>query len=95
MSIEALAHTGCRGATFGVAPGPEAPEISTVLFLADGRFHLEASMIQNPGIRFIRYDPFTKVNLKSFTSSVPSSRGQDPHFGGPSLTCCTKKQCTS
>ncbi|OEH76803.1 diphthamide synthase subunit dph2 [Cyclospora cayetanensis] len=43
-------------------PGGEMPEISTVVFLADGRFHLEASMIQNPGIRFLRFDPFTKFS---------------------------------
>lgn len=29
-----------------------------VIFVADGRFHLEAFMIANPGIRAYRYDPY-------------------------------------
>jgi 2-(3-amino-3-carboxypropyl)histidine synthase len=32
-----------------------------MLFIADGRFHLEAAMIANPGLRAIRYDPYSKV----------------------------------
>ena len=63
-AIEALATTGRCGGAPAPSPGGEAPEISTVVFLADGRFHLEASMIQNPGIQFIRYDPFTKARRK-------------------------------
>ncbi|CBZ52833.1 putative diphthamide synthesis domain-containing protein [Neospora caninum Liverpool] len=34
--------------------------IDEVIFVADGRFHLEACMIQNPTLRFLRYDPFLK-----------------------------------
>ncbi|PFH33292.1 diphthamide biosynthesis protein 2-related domain-containing protein [Besnoitia besnoiti] len=34
--------------------------IDTVIFIADGRFHLEACMIQNPSLQFLRYDPFVK-----------------------------------
>lgn len=30
----------------------------TLVFLADGRFHLEAFMIANPGIKTFRYDPY-------------------------------------
>ncbi|KAF8819564.1 diphthamide biosynthesis protein 2-related domain-containing protein [Cardiosporidium cionae] len=33
------------------------------IFVADGRFHLESAMIQNPQLPFYRYDPFTKVLL--------------------------------
>jgi 2-(3-amino-3-carboxypropyl)histidine synthase len=29
--------------------------------VADGRFHLEAAMIQNPHIPAFRYDPYSKV----------------------------------
>lgn len=32
-----------------------------VIFISDGRFHLESAMIQNPSLPFFRYDPFTKV----------------------------------
>lgn len=31
------------------------------MFVADGRFHLEAAMIQNPGLVSFRYDPYSKV----------------------------------
>lgn len=32
-----------------------------MLFIADGRFHLEAAMIANPFLRALRYDPYSKV----------------------------------
>lgn len=32
-----------------------------VIFIADGRFHLESAMIHNPELQFFRYDPFVKV----------------------------------
>jgi 2-(3-amino-3-carboxypropyl)histidine synthase len=32
-----------------------------MIFLADGRFHLEAAMISNPSIRALRYDPYSKT----------------------------------
>ncbi len=31
-----------------------------MLFIADGRFHLEAAMIANPSLRALRYDPYAK-----------------------------------
>lgn len=31
---------------------------SIVIFIADGRFHLEAMMIANPGVKTFRYDPY-------------------------------------
>ncbi|GBE58974.1 Diphthamide synthesis [Babesia ovata] len=33
----------------------------TIVFVADGRFHLESALIQNPGIRAFRFDPFNKT----------------------------------
>ncbi|KAL5857243.1 hypothetical protein ACOSQ3_004701 [Xanthoceras sorbifolium] len=48
----------------GEVLGCTAPKISTSeeecvgVFIADGRFHLEAFMIANPGIRTFRYDPY-------------------------------------
>ena len=62
-SKSTLCLRGPQGAPQGPL-GEDTPEIDTVVFLADGRFHLEASLIQNPGIKFLRYDPFTKVNPK-------------------------------
>ncbi|XP_077210391.1 diphthamide synthesis DPH2 family protein [Tasmannia lanceolata] len=35
--------------------------VDVVVFVADGRFHLEAFMIANPGIRAFRYDPYLRV----------------------------------
>lgn len=32
-----------------------------MLFIADGRFHLEAAMIANPNLRALRYDPYSKT----------------------------------
>ncbi|GKV23874.1 hypothetical protein SLEP1_g33557 [Rubroshorea leprosula] len=40
-----------------VTPVVNANE-SVLVFVADGRFHLEAFMIANPGIRAFRYDPY-------------------------------------
>eukprot|EP00388_Colpodella_angusta_P033769 GDKK01030495.1.p1 GENE.GDKK01030495.1~~GDKK01030495.1.p1 ORF type:complete len:296 (-),score=58.48 GDKK01030495.1:44-841(-) len=39
---------------------PKLPEERVVVFVADGRFHLESAMIQNPKVQFFRYDPFMK-----------------------------------
>ncbi|KAL5582591.1 hypothetical protein UlMin_015033 [Ulmus minor] len=36
----------------------ETERETVVVFVADGRFHLEAFMIANPGIRAFRYDPY-------------------------------------
>ena len=32
-----------------------------MLFIADGRFHLEAAMIANPKLKAYRYDPYSKI----------------------------------
>jgi len=32
-----------------------------MIFVADGRFHLEAAMISNPSLRALRYDPYSKT----------------------------------
>jgi 2-(3-amino-3-carboxypropyl)histidine synthase len=42
---------GCDGAT---------PPPSAIIFVADGRFHLESIMIRNPTIPAFRYDPYGK-----------------------------------
>jgi len=40
---------------------PTLADNSTILFLSDGRFHLEAAMIANPNLRALRYDPYSKT----------------------------------
>jgi len=38
------------------------PRSGVLVFVADGRFHLEAAMIHNPQLLAYRYDPYSKVN---------------------------------
>ena len=45
------------GCTAPVVPG----EHDAIVFVADGRFHLEALMIANPGIKAFRYDPYGRI----------------------------------
>ncbi|XP_072967009.1 uncharacterized protein [Typha angustifolia] len=47
---------GCTAPTI-----PKSEGVETVVFVADGRFHLEAFMIANPSVRALRYDPFLGV----------------------------------
>ncbi|KAJ4845641.1 hypothetical protein Tsubulata_014790 [Turnera subulata] len=48
---------GCTAPKLAVSALEEEEE-RVLVFVADGRFHLEAFMIANPGIRTFRYDPF-------------------------------------
>ena len=54
---------GCT-APAGLAPAPSSHDSAAtkhvMLFIADGRFHLEAAMIANPNLRVLRYDPYSK-----------------------------------
>lgn len=45
------------GCTAPVVPGHH----DAIVFVADGRFHLEALMIANPGIEAYRYDPYGRI----------------------------------
>ncbi|KAF0309187.1 2-(3-amino-3-carboxypropyl)histidine synthase subunit 1 [Amphibalanus amphitrite] len=40
---------------------PRLQEIDDLVYLGDGRFHLESAMIANPSVTFYRYDPYSKV----------------------------------
>ncbi|KAL8095491.1 hypothetical protein AgCh_036796 [Apium graveolens] len=48
---------GCTAPTIG---GKEVGEVgkNVLVFVADGRFHLEAFMIANSGVKAFRYDPY-------------------------------------
>lgn len=48
---------GCTAPTVGRRIGGA----EALVFVADGRFHLEAFMIANPGIKAFRYDPYLGV----------------------------------
>mmetsp|Transcript_6402 Transcript_6402/g.9061 ORF Transcript_6402/g.9061 Transcript_6402/m.9061 type:complete len:429 (-) Transcript_6402:385-1671(-) len=43
------------------SPKLDAYPNSVVVFCADGRFHLESTMISNPNHKFLRYDPYSKL----------------------------------
>jgi 2-(3-amino-3-carboxypropyl)histidine synthase len=39
----------------------EYKENPIVIFICDGRFHMESAMISNPTLTFYQYNPYTKV----------------------------------
>lgn len=43
---------------------------AVVVFCADGRFHLESTMISNPTHRFLRYDPYSKILTEEVYDTV-------------------------
>ena len=47
---------------------PQLPDsVDEVIFVADGRFHLEAVMMRNPRVKFYRYDPYGRaLTLEEF-----------------------------
>ena len=50
---------GCTAPT--IVESDDSNVETVLLFIADGRFHLEAAMIANPKLRALRYDPYSKV----------------------------------
>jgi len=40
---------------------PKLKDADHIIYLGDGRFHLESVMIQNPSIEAYKYDPYSKV----------------------------------
>lgn len=49
------------GEVLGCTSPRLAEGIDALVFVADGRFHLESAMIQNPHVPAFRYDPYSKV----------------------------------
>lgn len=39
---------------------PALPQAGSVIFVSDGRFHIESTMIKNPHLRFFQYNPYSK-----------------------------------
>jgi 2-(3-amino-3-carboxypropyl)histidine synthase len=69
--LEHRLHTGAYDITIPrskpLSPGeilgctaPQLGEVDAIVYLGDGRFHLEAIMIANPTIPAFRYDPYSK-----------------------------------
>ena len=40
---------------------PKIKDVDMLLYVGDGRFHLESAMIANPHLQAYKYDPYTKV----------------------------------
>jgi len=61
--VKPLSPGEVLGCTSPVLPPPDnASQQQVVCFIADGRFHLEATLIANPHIgRFYRYDPYSRT----------------------------------
>ena len=49
------------GETLGCTSPVLPPETDVMVFVADGRFHMESAMIQNPLVKTFRYDPYSKI----------------------------------
>jgi 2-(3-amino-3-carboxypropyl)histidine synthase len=48
------------GETLGCT-APILKDFDALVFIADGRFHLEAALIQNPSVTSYRYNPYNKI----------------------------------
>ncbi len=69
---------------------PKFPEMDAMVFLADGRFHLESAMIANPAVKAYRYNPYDKLlsremyeteKMKSIRSSAVTEAAGGNKFG--------------
>ncbi|XP_032901639.1 2-(3-amino-3-carboxypropyl)histidine synthase subunit 1 isoform X2 [Amblyraja radiata] len=60
----------CKPLSPGEILGCTSPHIgkpvAAIIYLGDGRFHLESIMIANPGIPAYRYDPYSKVLSREY-----------------------------
>jgi len=50
---------GCTSPNLAQYAGDNGP-VDLILYLGDGRFHLESIMIHNPGVPAYRYDPYSR-----------------------------------
>jgi len=69
-SFPSLSVPGCKPLSPGEVLGCTAPVLTThadaIVFVADGRFHLEAIMIANPTIPAYRYDPYARKLTREY-----------------------------
>eukprot|EP00921_Rhytidocystis_pertsovi_P019131 GHVQ01030328.1.p1 GENE.GHVQ01030328.1~~GHVQ01030328.1.p1 ORF type:complete len:382 (-),score=42.11 GHVQ01030328.1:102-1247(-) len=67
-----------HGEVLGCTSPHIAKDIDSVVFVSDGRFHLESALIQNPHVKFFRYDPFTQELLaETYAHSLLHRNRQD------------------
>ncbi|XP_062602555.1 2-(3-amino-3-carboxypropyl)histidine synthase subunit 1-like [Saccostrea cucullata] len=60
----------CKPLSPGEILGCTSPKLKqgtqAIIYLGDGRFHLESIMISNPSVQAYRYDPYSKVFSKEY-----------------------------
>ena len=49
------------GEILGCTSPPDVKDVDILVYLGDGRFHLESAMIANPSLLAFRYDPYSKI----------------------------------
>ena len=64
---------GCTAPTILPANADNSTR-KVMVFLADGRFHLEAAMIANPTFEAYRYDPYSKVLTQEWYDTAKMKR---------------------
>lgn len=53
-------------------------ERNIVIFLCDGRFHMEAAMIANPEYEFYQYDPYSRaMTEEKYATNLMITRRQE------------------
>lgn len=70
---------------------PQFPKIDALLYLGDGRFHLESAMIANPTLPAYRYDPYSRTltresylhteMLRTRSAAIASARSSQRCWG--------------
>lgn len=69
-----------QGEILGCTAPQLQPEVDCVIYVGDGRFHLEAIMIANPQLqgRYFRYDPYSKrFSLEDYAHDSMLSRRRE------------------
>ena len=59
MPLSKGAILGCTSPN--LLSNPKIPKVDYLLYLGDGRFHLESAMIANPSLPAYRYDPYSRT----------------------------------
>lgn len=69
---------------------PQIPDRDALVYIGDGRFHLESAMIANPDLAAYRYDPYSKSftvekygheEMRTMRKSAVDAAASATHFG--------------
>lgn len=72
---------GCTSAKLNVNLGADDEKWDAIVYIGDGRFHLESAMIMNPDIVAYKYDPYSrKFTIEEYdTQELSNARGAAIH----------------